>query len=41
MLLRTFHESEEHGTYTVFTKVIDSLGNDTTKAVTIEVQQIR
>lgn len=38
ILLRAFHEYEEPGTYTVVIKVIDILGNDTTKAVTIEIQ---
>jgi len=37
ILLRTFHEYEEPGTYTIVIKVIDILGNDTTKAVAIEV----
>ncbi len=37
ILLRTFHEYEEPGTYTIVIKVIDILGNDTTKAIAIEV----
>ncbi|HYT37608.1 MAG TPA: site-specific DNA-methyltransferase [Ktedonobacteraceae bacterium] len=37
ILLRTFHEYEEPGTYTIVIKVIDILGNDTTRAVAIEV----
>ena len=31
------HEYEEKGTYTIVVKVIDILGNDTTKALTVEV----
>jgi adenine-specific DNA-methyltransferase len=38
ILLRTFHEYEEPGTYTIVMKVIDILGNDTTKAVTVNIQ---
>ncbi len=38
ILLRTFHEYEEPGTYTIVIKVIDILGNDTTKAVTVNIQ---
>jgi hypothetical protein len=37
ILLRAFHEYDEPGTYTIVIKVIDILGNDTTKAVTVEV----
>jgi adenine-specific DNA-methyltransferase len=37
ILLRTFHEYDEPGTFTIVIKVIDILGNDTTKAVAIEV----
>jgi adenine-specific DNA-methyltransferase len=35
ILLRAFHEYDEPGTYTIVIKVIDILGNDTTKAVTV------
>ncbi len=35
--LSTCHEYEEPGTYTIVMKVIDILGNDTTKAVTVQV----
>jgi len=38
MLLKAQHEYEEPGTYTIVIKVIDILGNDTTKAVTVEIQ---
>ncbi len=38
ILLRTFHEYDEPETYTIVIKVIDILGNDTTKAVTVEVK---
>ncbi len=38
ILLKTFHEYEEPGSYTIVIKVIDLLGNDTAKAVTVEVQ---
>jgi adenine-specific DNA-methyltransferase len=37
ILLRTFHTYDEPGTYTIVIKVIDILGNDTTKAVTVDV----
>lgn len=37
ILLKTFHTYEEPGTYTIVIKVIDILGNDTTKAITVEV----
>ena len=37
MLLKAFHEYEDSGTYTIVIKVIDILGNDTTKAVTVEI----
>ena len=40
ILLRTFHEYEEPGTYTIVIKVIDILGNDTTKAVTVEIPPV-
>ncbi len=36
MLLKAHYEYEEPGTYTIVIKVIDILGNDTTKAVTVE-----
>ncbi len=32
------HLYEQTGTYTVVVKVIDILGNDTTKAITVEVR---
>ena len=38
MLLRAFHEYDELGSYTIVIKVIDILGNDTTKAVTASIQ---
>jgi adenine-specific DNA-methyltransferase len=38
ILLRTFHKYDEPGTYTIVIKVIDILGNDTTKAVTVSIQ---
>jgi adenine-specific DNA-methyltransferase len=37
MLLKAAHTYEEPGTYTIVIKVIDILGNDTTKAITVEV----
>ena len=37
ILLKAFHEYDEPGTYTIVIKVIDILGNDTTKAITIDV----
>lgn len=37
LLLQARHEYEQSGTYTIVVKVIDILGNDTTKAVTIDV----
>lgn len=36
--LRAFHEYEEPGTYTIVIKVIDILGNDTTRADTVCIQ---
>jgi adenine-specific DNA-methyltransferase len=36
ILLKTFHEYDAPGAYTIVIKVIDILGNDTTKAVTVE-----
>ncbi len=39
ILLRTFHEYDEPGTYTIVIKVIDILGNDTTKALTVNIQE--
>lgn len=38
IVLRAFHEYEEPGTYTVVIKVIDILGNDTTRAVSVCIQ---
>ena len=38
ILLKAFHEYEERGKYTIVIKVIDILGNDTTKAVTVDVK---
>jgi adenine-specific DNA-methyltransferase len=38
ILLKACHEYEQSGTYTVVMKVIDILGNDTTKAVALEVK---
>ena len=38
MLLRAFHEYDEPASYTIVIKVIDILGNDTTKAVTASIQ---
>ena len=38
MLLRAFHEYDEPGSDTIVIKVIDILGNDTTKAVTPSMQ---
>lgn len=37
LALSVTHDYEEHGTYTVLVKVIDILGNDTTKMVMVEV----
>ena len=37
ILLKACHEYEQPGTYTIVIKVIDILGNDTTKALTVEV----
>jgi adenine-specific DNA-methyltransferase len=37
ILLRTFHTYDELGTYTIVIKVIDILGNDTTKAIKVDV----
>lgn len=37
ILLKAFHEYDEPGSYTIVIKVIDILGNDTTKAITIDV----
>ena len=37
ILLKAFHEYDELGNYIIVIKVIDILGNDTTKAVTVEV----
>ncbi len=37
ILLRTFHTYDEPGTYTIVIKVIDILGNDTTKSITVEI----
>ncbi|GAC1622689.1 MAG: hypothetical protein NVS4B7_14120 [Ktedonobacteraceae bacterium] len=37
ILQKAFHEYAESGSYTLVMKVIDILGNDTTKAVTVEV----
>ncbi|HLX41385.1 MAG TPA: site-specific DNA-methyltransferase [Ktedonobacteraceae bacterium] len=37
MLLKASHEYEQSGTYTIVIKVIDILGNDTTKAIAVEV----
>jgi len=36
ILLKTFHEYDAPGAYTIVIKVIDILGNDTTKAVTVD-----
>ncbi len=36
--LRAFHEYEEPGSYTIVVKVIDILGNDTTRAVSVCIQ---
>jgi adenine-specific DNA-methyltransferase len=38
MLLRAFHDYDQPGSYTIVIKVIDILGNDTTKAVTASIQ---
>ena len=38
ILLQTFHEYDEPGAYTIVIKVIDILGNDTTKAVTVNIE---
>ena len=38
LLLKASHTYEQCGTYTLVIKVIDILGNDTTKAVKIELQ---
>lgn len=38
LLLRHTHRYEEPGTYTVVVKVIDILGNDTTKSIRVEVK---
>ena len=38
ILLRAFHEYEEPGNYTIVIKVIDILGNDTTRADTVCIQ---
>jgi len=38
ILLRAFHEYDEPGSYIIVIKVIDILGNDTTKAVTVDVK---
>ncbi len=38
ILLKAFHEYEQPGNYTIVIKVIDILGNDTTKAVTVDVR---
>jgi len=35
---RAFHEYEEAGSYSIVVKVIDILGNDTTKAVAVSIQ---
>jgi adenine-specific DNA-methyltransferase len=37
MLLKATHTYEKPGTYTIVIKVIDILGNDTTKAITVDV----
>ena len=37
IVLRAFSDYEEPGSYTIVIKVIDILGNDTTKAVTVEI----
>ncbi len=37
MLLKASHAYEEPGTYTIVIKVIDILGNDTTKAIAVEI----
>jgi hypothetical protein len=38
LLLKTEHEYKQPGTYEVVVKVIDILGNDTTKSITLEVK---
>jgi adenine-specific DNA-methyltransferase len=38
--LKAFNEYDEPGTYTIVIKVIDILGNDTTKAVTVEIPPV-
>jgi adenine-specific DNA-methyltransferase len=38
LLLKAFHEYEQPGNYTIVIKVIDILGNDTTKAVMVDVK---
>jgi adenine-specific DNA-methyltransferase len=38
ILLKAFHEYDEPGHYTIVIKVIDILGNDTTKAVTVTIK---
>ncbi|MBV9690626.1 MAG: hypothetical protein JO202_13065 [Ktedonobacteraceae bacterium] len=38
ILLKAFHTYEQPGNYTIVIKVIDILGNDTTKAVTVDVK---
>ena len=37
IVLKTFHEYDEPGCYAIVIKVIDILGNDTTKAVTVNI----
>lgn len=38
ILLKAFHDYEESGNYTIVIKAIDILGNDTTKAVTVDIR---
>ncbi|MBV9021199.1 MAG: site-specific DNA-methyltransferase [Ktedonobacteraceae bacterium] len=38
ILLKAFHNYEQPGNYSIVIKVIDILGNDTTKAVTVDVK---
>lgn len=38
LLLKAHHEYEQPGDYTIVVKVIDILGNDTTKAITVDVK---